>query len=813
MANVISKSQNPFGVSFIQTQSGATITGEIKRYLTYKDMVEDPAPTRLASVTNASRDDGYAVPEDHVGGVLFQRDFINNTWILLYTEADLAVPTYVDWSHILNVPPWVGGVSNNRVKLTQHTNAVPRTTYYSYGPYKLMLPPADMVPLGDEIVLEQYDNYGFVLFQKDERVPLTGKENTVTDITTTPPTVYFVVYTYPEFEYEVTDANGTRVATSEKPVTCNSFRFIRTETNDGVPFWSLVTDGDNLDVAVRQMKADMATHVNAKNPHNMYILKEEAAQYLSTDTKYATTERYGTLKIAAYDDLGRGTVGALAVTPSVLYSYLYQNFALKNHTHSQYALVDHTHNQYALVNHQHRIDDVDGLREELDGKAPKKHTHEIDDVNELWSELDKKQNKLLSEGRYISVSNDTVDCTVPDASTQERGIVQLTDAITDENRQSAEVALTPAALLSGFAVDEHILAEYLGPSPNGEMVGRYEYQNYGWIKFPFANSQKYPNHCLAMAWGWTEIYTMPAGNFVINIGLPGYCIFHRINHVELVPISSGGFADVILTYKLAFGTPTPNGTDVVGLNEIQAYANPVANKTSDHSFQVYWKVIGYVSANTDETWDQIESVGAYSAYSPSGDAQGSGTAHADNMYYEMPTGAVRRYAGAGEKETRSGTVTYTLSRAANEGNGTYLLDGLAMQVHARSNYKGGYAHACIYVMFNHSVIDMVNRTISNVTIIKQYAGDSSSTVRQDGVTIDIGTGAVKTIASCTGHIEHRTRTVHAYFKVSYSNNAIQLQLTCDSWSQHSGTDSAIQCYYLPCEGVPPNFVYRYVPAT
>ena len=135
--------KNPYGVSFIQTSTGAIITGEIKRYDTYKQMVEDPAPTRLASVVNASRDhqqylehvidEDYTVPDEHIGGILYQHDFVNGTWILLYTEADLAVPTYVEWERILNVPPWVGGVSNHRVKLVENTYAVPRTTYYCYG--------------------------------------------------------------------------------------------------------------------------------------------------------------------------------------------------------------------------------------------------------------------------------------------------------------------------------------------------------------------------------------------------------------------------------------------------------------------------------------------------------------------------------------------------------------------------------------------------------------------------------------------------------------------------------------------------------
>ena len=59
----MANSMTPYGVSFIQTTAGAMITGEIKRYDTYHDMITDAAPTRLASVSNASRDEDYDVPD------------------------------------------------------------------------------------------------------------------------------------------------------------------------------------------------------------------------------------------------------------------------------------------------------------------------------------------------------------------------------------------------------------------------------------------------------------------------------------------------------------------------------------------------------------------------------------------------------------------------------------------------------------------------------------------------------------------------------------------------------------------------------
>ena len=154
--------KSPYNLSYVNTPSGATITGEIRKYNTYKDMMLDEAPTRLASVLNASMDTDYAVPEDHKGGMLYQRDFINNTWILLYTANDLAVQTPVDWSNILNVPKWVGGVSNNRVRLIKNTFAETRTTYYSYGDYILVLPDPETAQLGDQIVLEQYKGQGAI---------------------------------------------------------------------------------------------------------------------------------------------------------------------------------------------------------------------------------------------------------------------------------------------------------------------------------------------------------------------------------------------------------------------------------------------------------------------------------------------------------------------------------------------------------------------------------------------------------------------------------------------------------------------------
>ena len=149
-------------ISLIATPNGAILTGEIKKYRTYQEMVEDAQPMRLASVANGSMDETYQVPEDHIGGILYERDFVNQTWKLLYSKKDMATSLFIDWSNILNIPAWVGGVSNKREKLTNHRYAETRTTYYSYGNYILILPDPSTVGLGAQIVLEQYNGQGTV---------------------------------------------------------------------------------------------------------------------------------------------------------------------------------------------------------------------------------------------------------------------------------------------------------------------------------------------------------------------------------------------------------------------------------------------------------------------------------------------------------------------------------------------------------------------------------------------------------------------------------------------------------------------------
>lgn len=308
-------STSPYGMSFIQTAAGVTITGEIKRYLTYQDMITDPAPTRLASVANGSRDTNYLVPSDHIGGVLYQRDFITNTWVLLYTDKDLAVPTYIDWSHILNTPPWVGGVSNNRVKLTADTPAVPRTTYYSFGDHKLILPDASLndVHLGDEIVLEQYSGIGTIV------APYTDGDITTVpwEIVVDPATGkrYQVIYAYaPATAVDLNDQIHTLSITGH----AYSYKLICTETNDNIKYWSLITTDDLALDIVQNIRSELTAHLtNNNDPHPQYLLRNEFT------IPYANESTPGLIQLAVDGDFNTTPVnGTKAVTPILVKNQL-----------------------------------------------------------------------------------------------------------------------------------------------------------------------------------------------------------------------------------------------------------------------------------------------------------------------------------------------------------------------------------------------------------------------------------------------------------------------------------------------------------
>lgn len=558
--------KNPFGVSFIQTSAGAMITGEIKRYQTYKQMMEETAPTRLATVANASRDHeqfvrgeldvDYAVPDEHVGGILYQRDFINSTWILLYTDADLSIPTFVEWDNILHVPAWVGGVSNNRVKLVQDSYAVPRTTYYSFGNYRLVLPPANHpdVKLGDEIVLEQYENYGYVLYEHVEGEYTVPDQET---ITTDDGKNYNVLFTVPYYHFEVDPGNNDPVY--GQPITACAYKFICTETKGGgasVPSsdaeatrcWRPVIIKDNISSLITELRQRDTDHVMQRDPHPNYILKSEARNYLWTDVRVADEFNEGKVRLATMDDITNDVRGSIAVTPQLMKQYTTATFSVIDHLHDFRILLNVPFESAITESNKTSsnsiVTPVALVSYTLENYSPKIHTHVIADVVNLQTILDRKQH-ILKDGNYIVINHaetdeepDIINCTIPNASTDDAGITKLITSITDENRNDTTAALTPAALSwlmssSGAIWNAQNTSPYWGVHDdkydgNGKCVHGRLFQSAiaangskGWIKFPlltvpaFNNSGK--RYCLAVAWGQSDIYYMQEGHLDLYI--------------------------------------------------------------------------------------------------------------------------------------------------------------------------------------------------------------------------------------------------------------------------------------------------------
>lgn len=483
--------KNSYGVSFIQTSAGAMITGEIKRYATYKELMEETAPTRLASVSNASRDHeqylrgeidtDYNVPEDHVGGILYQRDFINSTWILLYTDSDLSIPTFVEWDNILHVPAWVGGVSNNRVKLVQNTYAVPRTTYYSFGNYRLVLPPANhaSVKLGDEIVLEQYENYGAVLYEHIDGEYSTSDQETVT----VGGTIYNVYYTVPYYDFEVDPSNQDPVY--GQPITACAYKFICTETDGGTRCWRPVLVKDNISALITDLRQRDTDHILADDPHPNYILKREARNYLWSDISVATEFNEGKVRLARQEDIMNGERGAIAVTP----------YWLKQYTTTTFSVLGHVHRFSELT----EIPFVISITNEN-----KAREDQIVTPKALTAELEKKQN-VLTNGTYISIDNNTVNCTIQNASVNNSGIVSLVDEITDVNKYDDTVAVTPKAInafvastkLNGFIMP-------FGDITNGTNQFPFTTGTRGCVLLPFKYELDNIQYSVAMEWGLTR---------------------------------------------------------------------------------------------------------------------------------------------------------------------------------------------------------------------------------------------------------------------------------------------------------------------
>ena len=510
----MSEYTNPFGVSFIQTAGGAVITGEIKRYPTYKAMCADTniAATRLASVTNASHDEDYDVPADHVGGVLYQRDTISNTWVLLYSERDLSVPTYVNWDRILDIPKWVGGITHNRVKLTQNMFAELRTTYYSFGPYNLIMPRPDekkivhgeevySFDLGEEIVLEQYDNVGAIL------IPYNSEINDIltetAEIRTINGNQYQVIFTYAPSSYRL-EGEDTIRATKH----AYSFRLICTEDDNGKRYWTLCTTNDEAVNAIIELRKEQTNHILAQDPHNQYIKKIDLRHYFIP----ATTTNSGTVVLAIRQDIDVNNDTSV-VTPYLLKNYvnevitykcnLLDNVITKHinnsdiHFNPDYRDQINKHMEDALmhVSPDDRLrwnsavsnndgpsssEEVAAHNASTDAHADlfdsKVNVEDFEDYKRIVNNTFNTKQQKLAESTFIKLvptsdqSSIVVNCTlhanpgsgitigtdgaiscdaaepIPDASVDGKGIVQLVETITEENENSNALAVTPAAI-------------------------------------------------------------------------------------------------------------------------------------------------------------------------------------------------------------------------------------------------------------------------------------------------------------------------------------------------------------------------------
>jgi len=472
----MSEHTNPYGVSFIQTAAGAVITGEIVRFNTYQEMCESTniSATRLASVANASHDEDYDVPPDHIGGVLYQRDTISNTWVLLYSEKDLAVPTYVNWNHILDIPKWVGGITHNRVKLTENRFAELRTTYYSFGSYNLVMPRPDETKvvrgetvyafdLGEEVVLEQYANdsddpenpsVGAILIPYMEGDILTE----TAEVRSVNGNWYQVIFTYAPSSYRLEGEDTIRVTKH-----AYSFRLICTEDDNGKRYWTLCTTNDEAVNAITELRREHTNHILAENPHNQYVRKIDLRHYLLP----ATTRRSGSVVLAVRSDVENNNT-TKAVTPYLLKDYV--DSVITYHCDAlDRKIQTHISDSEAHVSPSDRLrwDNAAGGSGSGDVEA---HNIDPDAHRVLFSaietQLRNKQDKLI-DGTWIELNaaNSTINCTlkagpgititsngeiccdagmISDASTIQKGIVRLVDVITDPD--DITTALTPRSI-------------------------------------------------------------------------------------------------------------------------------------------------------------------------------------------------------------------------------------------------------------------------------------------------------------------------------------------------------------------------------
>ena len=319
-------------LSMISTPNGAILTGEVKKYMTYQEMVTDPQPMRLASVSNASMDTDYAVPEDHKGGVLYQYDAVNANWLLLYTTKDLMSGLYIDWNQIMNVPLWVGGVSNNRVRLNANKYATTRTTYFSYGNYILILPDPNDVSLGDQIVLEQYSGQGTIC------IPLTTQIAGGVHLNQVDPSLGSKgLYTITR-----TDSESSVLPNIDEFKTV--FSYVCTEDLMGNRVWARVNH-TTLEETIASVRNDFDQHLVADDPHPQYLKRADIGEYLenivvpSYELPEATQHALGGVYVATAQDVTRNVGGVKAVTATVLHDLL-EGYSVNNHNHPLVGLED-----------------------------------------------------------------------------------------------------------------------------------------------------------------------------------------------------------------------------------------------------------------------------------------------------------------------------------------------------------------------------------------------------------------------------------------------------------------------------------------
>ena len=424
-------------------------------------------------------------------------------------------------------------------------------------------------------------------------------------------------------------------------------------------------------------------------------------------------------------------------------------------------------------------------------------------------------NCTLTEGNYIRIQETNDDglnpISVNEATTDNKGVVQLVDSITEENKDSIDLAVSPAAIKNlVFGMEEHILYTEVRPSnttvnePNGMMTTSTE----GWIKYPHQKSTAFPSMCLAEAWGWTDVITMSEGILKIPITkaynyttegaieLGSYCVFHRITYVELETIGVGATDHVNLIYTLPFGPPTEDGTDIKGVSMIQAHVKPLVNPTSNHSFQVFWKVKGYVYTNINEEWistTRTEAALMKVSYSNPGDIKRTTTV--ENFY--IPVGATRYTADFWEgnsKTTRS--ITFTLNKIPNS-EGKYTINGLKFLVRSISRYKYPGVWCSIVVHMDNVVVDMKKKSITGIKVGKKTGSTGNifdlpniTTVAAPTLIDPIlfnDTNETKTIVSIRSWNpdpgDDKDIDTHAYFKIKFDSEKIQFIGSCDSWSQ------------------------------